>query len=91
MYIEGMLKNNEKISRYAIQLTSKGQSTKLSTFFLHELLGIIVGMKATESVCAVNAFAECKSAITRVQEIQREGTKSMLHLTYSLNKTHWSK
>ncbi len=55
---------------------------RLNASVLNEILGIIVGIQSTENVKAVNVYANCKSAINRVKEAQREGSKSLLHLVY---------
>lgn len=71
-----MLTNGRK-SRYAIQLTSAKHGTTLRTPFLHRLLGIIVGMQATEGAITRTAFTDnYKSTTTiRVKEALREGSR----------------
>jgi hypothetical protein len=70
------------VSRYAIKIISKEKGTKLNTSIIHELLGIIIGMKATDSVCDRTVYSDSSSVVTRVNEVLREGSKALLHLPY---------
>jgi hypothetical protein len=82
IYIKGTLLNGN-IGQIGVQLQYKLHENIYTTPFLQELIGIIVGNYVFHDqghVC--HAYTDCKSALTRVQDILYGGAASTLHLSY---------